>query len=1074
MNLFNEKLTAEQQQRVSSFGENLSNTFAGMRDIGASINAEKSRRSEVERQNDLRKKGAMTATGLKQAGTSEARQERLNSLVEKLRDRGMHSQAEDIIEAEAKVSGYDWLKSAPMRFVAPYLQGVGDVASGAGAATEFIGDKFGGAFSGTAKKLTDFGTVTQENYRNLEVEQKLGEFDYGDLAKPEFYHQNLFRGLPFVISMLPAGYASFGAGALAGGAAAGAATSAGLGAFGSSLVGAISNVAATGVSSLAIQRSMEASIEGGQIYKEVLNKTNDKEMARTAGNKVFMNNLKLAGLDTMETLAAFTPASKIPFLKSSKLLKSSLVKTTGKVLATGAMEATEEILQDKFGKEAMGEEFSLSDPETQQAGVVGALMGGVMAGGGEIMSRRGNQTATVEESQQVLENVLNDVESELPAEIKNELAKQKEIEKSKGFDEKTSTVRALDKVTEKNKDVIDNILKKQIDKMKQETTGKTPEKVEQGKITDQKQLAEEMIKSRLNDIAMKVEKDITGKLGKSTPFGDQIRNINPSGIDSPGKFYSKVKTILDNNQASTPEILEGLKQTTKDFFIELKQDDKSVTFYEDKVEKEQPKTIKLTTEPKNEQEIKRAEREARVLSELEIAEAGKRVKDSEGKWSGIKSSFPEWVPSNLRRRKLFDSVTEHINKNTYPTKKAEKELYEVIREEIEANEQAFNELVQDKEINVDELFFGSDEELSNSIKNKEKQYEQEIKSIKKQDTDTKKDTGEEETKEKIKKAKAEGKSFDVRDKTGMKLQDPFTAKPLPINQDGTITVYHSTTKNNAEKIKQNGLIGSKVEGGDIYFTTNKKGYGGIGKDKNVVLAFNIDPKKLKFDDVFRGELHLKGNNLDIQGIKPQTKSQLKKLRDADQKAETKKTEPKKDKIKRVEGTGKERKSGLFQRLKKELPELVANYKDVDPTYTKIEGEKDIEISANYVKENYDKVFDVVMGREPIPRGARQRTLLYVLSTEAFSRNDIETVNKATRWLSLMGTEVAQELQAGRNIPIDSELDLAQKIQKEKMKVLKDKDVKTEIEKKSNEILKEVNKNIKNTSSAQEMIDSLMC
>jgi len=118
---------------------------------------------------------------------------------------------------------------------------------------------------------------------------------------------------------------------------------------------------------------------------------------------------------------------------------------------------------------------------------------------------------------------------------------------------------------------------------------------------------------------------------------------------------------------------------------------------------------------------------------------------------------------------------------------------------------------------------------------------------------------------------------EVRDKTGIKLQDPHTAEYLPVNKDGTITVYHSTTKEGANKIRQDGLLGSKVESGDIYFTTNRNGYGGIGKDKDTVLAFNVDPNKIKFDDVYRGELHLKGNNADIGGIKPielKTTSQL--------------------------------------------------------------------------------------------------------------------------------------------------------------------------------------------------------
>ena len=71
---------------------------------------------------------------------------------------------------------------------------------------------------------------------------------------------------------------------------------------------------------------------------------------------------------------------------------------------------------------------------------------------------------------------------------------------------------------------------------------------------------------------------------------------------------------------------------------------------------------------------------------------------------------------------------------------------------------------------------------------------------------------------------------------------------LPLNPDGTVTVYHGTTKSGAEAIKKTGVIRSAAEP-DVYFTTEptseNTGYG----DGSVV-AVKIDPKKLILDDEF--------------------------------------------------------------------------------------------------------------------------------------------------------------------------------------------------------------------------------
>lgn len=79
-----------------------------------------------------------------------------------------------------------------------------------------------------------------------------------------------------------------------------------------------------------------------------------------------------------------------------------------------------------------------------------------------------------------------------------------------------------------------------------------------------------------------------------------------------------------------------------------------------------------------------------VMAELEIAEAGSRIFDEDGSVTGgISSTFPDWVPSELRTRKLFDSVLQDISDinnlkfppNSQPRKQA---LYEEILAEIDS------------------------------------------------------------------------------------------------------------------------------------------------------------------------------------------------------------------------------------------------------------------------------------------------------------------------------------------------------------------------------------------------------
>jgi len=69
---------------------------------------------------------------------------------------------------------------------------------------------------------------------------------------------------------------------------------------------------------------------------------------------------------------------------------------------------------------------------------------------------------------------------------------------------------------------------------------------------------------------------------------------------------------------------------------------------------------------------------------------------------------------------------------------------------------------------------------------------------------------------------------------------------LPLNDDGTVTVYHHTSKEKADKIIKGGILKSAGEP-DVYVTTSKSKEIGYGDS---VVPIKIDPKKLSLDDEF--------------------------------------------------------------------------------------------------------------------------------------------------------------------------------------------------------------------------------
>jgi ADP-Ribosyltransferase in polyvalent proteins len=86
-----------------------------------------------------------------------------------------------------------------------------------------------------------------------------------------------------------------------------------------------------------------------------------------------------------------------------------------------------------------------------------------------------------------------------------------------------------------------------------------------------------------------------------------------------------------------------------------------------------------------------------------------------------------------------------------------------------------------------------------------------------------------------------------------KPQEAATAAPakdadtgLPLNADGTVTVYHHTSKAAADAIQKTGTLKAQAEP-DVYVTTHKETDTGYG---DTAVAINVDPAKLTLDDEF--------------------------------------------------------------------------------------------------------------------------------------------------------------------------------------------------------------------------------
>ncbi|KKM96824.1 hypothetical protein LCGC14_1174260, partial [marine sediment metagenome] len=247
-----------------------------------------------------------------------------------------------------------------------FTAGVGDVAVTAGGALKWLGAE------GKGERLGEFGQFLQ----NQAPADTLGEFTWEHLYNPRWWATKVPRTTAFTLTLVPAMVVGSWAGAAV-------AIPFGVGAFGTFLFRTAGAVA--------LARPMEAALEAGGTYDEALAKGMTSLEAKQAADEVFVNNLKLAGLDASQIALAFAPTPTRVF---TSLIVKGLVRTTqvgGRFVLAGLSEAGEEFYQEIIQRQALGEEI-VWDAEMREVVALGGIMGLGFQAGGVVYTNIKNQT----------------------------------------------------------------------------------------------------------------------------------------------------------------------------------------------------------------------------------------------------------------------------------------------------------------------------------------------------------------------------------------------------------------------------------------------------------------------------------------------------------------------------------------------------------------------------------------------------------------------------------------------------------------------------------------------------------
>jgi hypothetical protein len=264
-------------------------------------------------------------------------------------------------EKEEKKQGKDFEDHAT-EFGKSFMVGVGQLGETIGGGLQWAEENFDTDLN--AQAVRDYSQGIIDDYWIPELNK---EFEWSDMATPEFYTTKFSQNLPNLLALMIPG---MGAGGIAGKIGLKLGLGRGLTTVGQAVTGALAS------------RPLESAMEASQVYTELRDQGVRVEDASRGASETFKKNLSLIGLDAVQFGLAFSGLNKV--FRPSMV---NFIKGTGKIGVASGIEGGEELVQLYFSEagkaSALGqpdpdlvENLSLATPTQKEAFALGAFMGG--------------------------------------------------------------------------------------------------------------------------------------------------------------------------------------------------------------------------------------------------------------------------------------------------------------------------------------------------------------------------------------------------------------------------------------------------------------------------------------------------------------------------------------------------------------------------------------------------------------------------------------------------------------------------------------------------------------------------
>ena len=360
------------------------------------------------------------------------------------------------------------------------------------------------------------------------------EFSFDKVKSPDFWITSVAENIPTTLAFMKLAQLPYNATVNATKSLMGASRFAGIA---SEVAGSV----AGGVS----MRSFESAGEAEETYKTMRKEGKSDEEARKGGAQVFIDNMKLAGLDAVQVAMALSP---IKFRTGN--IMSTILKEVASLGAGAISEGGEEVYQYGAQQQAQGKsnlssfQQFLTDPQSRESGFIGAVMGLFFQAGGRI-SQVGEDKMRGHFMDKVAEN--------LPEELKVQ------YDSAKTTDQKQTV---LDKISEANPEAITSAVQA-VEDEHQKAVSATNDVLDTIRNTPQESDVVEKLKSGATE--NEVILDLSRKIGteEATTLVKDVATRNRDVISETQKALDGVNKQVKQAKAERDTLVKQTKQPTE-------------------------------------------------------------------------------------------------------------------------------------------------------------------------------------------------------------------------------------------------------------------------------------------------------------------------------------------------------------------------------------------------------------------------------------------------------------------------------------------------------------------------------